>query len=116
MRGAPSRIILAHMTAQQIRKLYERQADAFAEANIGTSLPEVRASLRRIRERGFEVTSGEVTPGVTAMSAPVLDANGVVLGSLSLAIGQVGLSEARVHFVAERVAGAAEMVGRAISG
>ena len=115
LKGAASRIILAFMPALMIRKLYEASGEAFAEAGLGASLTEVRAALRVIRQTGWDISAGHVTPGVTGIAAPIFDRRNNVLGSLSLTLGQPGLSHDRALSVADRVMFCAGIVTRAVS-
>lgn len=110
LRGAASRVILAYLAAPAIARLYEQQPAEFRDARLGASLDEVRAKLRAIRKRGWEMSVGQVTPGVTGIAAPVFDARENVLGSLSITIGQTGLEESRVAYVADRVLFCARIV------
>ena len=56
---------------------------------------------------------GNVTPGVTGVAAPVFDQNGVVLGSLSVTIGQPRLAPERQAQIASRVVFCARILTRA---
>lgn len=85
-RGAASRVILAHLGTAQIVRLYEENAPEFAAAGLGTDEREVRVTLRRIRRRGWDVTEGQVTPGVVGVASPIIGMEGDVLGSLSLTL------------------------------
>jgi DNA-binding IclR family transcriptional regulator len=114
LRGAASRVILAYMTPRAIAKLYEDQPDEFREANLGTTLAEVRAGLKKIRQRGWESVEGQVTPGATGIAAPILDSGGAVIGSLSVTLGRVKMEDADVQRIAERVAFCAGIITNAI--
>jgi DNA-binding IclR family transcriptional regulator len=115
LRGAASRIILAFMPAAMIRKLYEAETEAFAGAGLGATLAEVRAALRTVRQAGWDISAGHVTPGVTGIAAPIFDRRNNVLGSLSLTLGQPSLSPDRARSVADRVMFCAGIVTRAVS-
>src|SRR5690606_27569217 len=97
------RVILAHLPAAAIGRLYEAGPRDFADAGLGADLDAVRASLRGIRRAGWDMTVGQVTEGVTGIAAPIFDAGENVVGSLSLAIGAVGLSQARANAISDRV-------------
>lgn len=114
-RGAASRVILAYLPSAQLRRLYEANPAAFAESGLGATLPESRTALRKIRTRGYDVSFGQMTPGVTGIGAPLLDASGLVLGSLNIVIGQPNMPEAKIRSIGETVVAAAESVGLAIS-
>ena len=114
LRGAASRIILAHMPASAIRALFEASPGDFVAAGLGEDLGEVRAHLRAIRQRGVAVTRGELAQGVTGVAAPVFDARGGVLGSLSVTIGEPDISTERLGLVADRVSSGARTVAKII--
>ena len=115
LRGAASRIILANMPLPSIRKLYEAHPDEFNGAGLGDNLDSVRATLRRIRQQGWDATVGEVTSGVTGVAAPIFDRRGAVLGSISLTVGQPQLAPERLEFIADRVVFGAAIVTKSIS-
>lgn len=114
LRGAASRVILAHMTPRAIAKLYEDQPDEFKEAGLGETPAEVRAGLKKIRQRGWDSVEGQVTPGATGIAAPILDGGGAVIGSLSITLGRVKMEEADVQRIAERVSFCAGIITNAI--
>lgn len=113
--GAASRVILAHLPSQQLRRLYEADPEAFAQAGIGETLPEVRAFLRKIRNRGYDLSFGQMTPGVTGIGAPLLDASGMILGSFNIVIGKPNMPEALTRVIGQSVVEAAQNVSRSIS-
>ena len=115
LRGAASRIILAHMPVPFLRKLYGSTQHDFTAAGLGGDFDAVRAHLRAIRQRGVAVTKGELAQGVTGVGAPIFDSKGGVLGSLSVTIGESELEPERLAFIADRVAQGARMVSKAIA-
>ena len=114
-RGSASRVILANLAAPQIRKLYERYSAEFASAGSGRTLAEVRSTMRRIRDRGFEVASEELTPGVTGIGVAIFDSRALVIGSINLTIGQVGMSESHINYIASRVVAGVETISQVIN-
>jgi len=107
-RGAASRVILAHLPPGAVTRLLVQEAAAFAEAGLGATPAEVRAALAAIRRRGFDVTAGQVTPGVTGIGAPILDLRGAVVGSLSVTLGRARLGAERAEAIGARIAQAAQ--------
>jgi DNA-binding IclR family transcriptional regulator len=116
LRGAASRIILAHLPAAKIVRLFEQQAPAFADAGLGATLPKVRDHLRRIREAGWDHTSGDVTAGVVGVAAPIFDSGRNVLGSLSITVPERGVDDRRLAGVADRVVFCARIVTTTLAG
>jgi DNA-binding IclR family transcriptional regulator len=94
-RGAASRVILAHLKIGQLRQLYEQQSPEFQRIGMGRTFEQFEARLRAIRAQGYCVSSGEVTPGVIGIAAPVLDSEGMVIGSLSVTLPGPRISERR---------------------
>ena len=115
-RGAASRIILAHLPARSIQRLYESDRRAFAEGRLGKSVDAVKAALKEMRQRGWDMTESQVTKGVTGIAAPIFDDRGGVLGSLSLTVGRTRLGDSEIHTIAERVTFCARIVTTALSG
>ncbi len=113
-RGAASRIILAYLPARTLQRLYKDKPRDFA--GLGSTLAKVKASLKDIRQRGWDITESQVTRGVTGVAAPILDERGEPLGSLSLTIGRTRLPAAEVGAIAERVRFCAGIVTKALSG
>ncbi|MFT8242891.1 IclR family transcriptional regulator [Roseomonas sp. BN140053] len=115
-RGAASRVILAHLPGPAIARLQTSQAEALAESGLPTALQPLRAALRAIRQRGWDVTEGQVTPGVTGIAAALSDSRGEVLGSLSVTLGRTGLSPDETARIAERVTFCAGIVNKTLAG
>lgn len=115
LRGAASRVILAHLPAAAMRKVLEAHEDELQAAGLGADVAAARATLRRIRQQGWDVTAGDVTPGVTGVAAPILDQRGGVLGSLSLTVGQARLTPEREADLVGRVVFCARVLTRAAS-
>jgi DNA-binding IclR family transcriptional regulator len=112
--GAASRIILAHLPTPHLKRLYESSAADFSAAELGQSFQDVRATLKQIRQRGWDITVGQVTPGITGIAAPIFDAGQNLLGSLSLSIRANGLDAAKQTAVIERVTLCARIISRAM--
>ncbi len=115
LRGAASRVILAHMPTATPRKLHEAAPEEFAAAGLGENLGEVRGHMRAIRQRGVAVTRGELSTGVTGVAAPIFDSKGGILGSLSVTVGVPDLAPERLAFVADRVSFGARIVSKTIA-
>ena len=113
--GSASRVILAHLPGPLVRRLYDEHAPAFHRNGLGETLEAVRQSLRTIRQRGWDVTIGHVTPGVTGIAAPIFDGRQKVLGSLSAVVRRTGLSEERLAAMADKTSFCARSITRALS-
>lgn len=117
-RGSASRVILAHFSAAQLRKLFLNHQEEFAEAGLGDTLADVRRSLRLIRDRGCDVDVVEAgaDPDITSVAAPIVDGTGVAVGSLCLSMVQPDLPDGRIEAIADQVMDCAEVIGYSISG
>jgi DNA-binding IclR family transcriptional regulator len=115
LKGAASRVILAHTPAAQVSRLYEADREGFAEAGLGESAQAVRASLRAIRQRGWEASEGQVVSGVTGIAAAIFDRRDHVIGSLSLTVGRTGLTPTETVEISSRVVFCAQIVSSAMS-
>ncbi|MDB5552229.1 MAG: hypothetical protein JWL86_2213 [Rhizobium sp.] len=115
LRGAASRVILAHMPAATLTRLYQGQADEFLAAGLGTDFDEMREILKKIRKAGCDITSGQVSAGFTGVAAPLFDGRANVIGSLSLTIGEPNISPERLKLLSDRVRLCARIVTNVMS-
>lgn len=115
LRGAASRIILAQLHSRVVARLFAERPDEFAQSGLGATLEDVKATLAQIRQKGWCVTEGAVTPGVTGISAAVFDNQNAVVGSLSITIGRMAMKREEIERIAERVTFCAGIVSSAIS-
>ena len=79
-------------------------------------LDAVKAALKEMRQRGWNITESQVTKGVTGIAAPIFDDRRGVLGSLSLTVGRTKLAEAEIRAISDRVSFCARIVTTALSG
>jgi DNA-binding IclR family transcriptional regulator len=114
--GAASRIILANISPQHLKRLYEQQPKDFATGHLGKTFEEISKALKDIRQRGWDQTTGQVTPGITGVAAPIFDTNKNVLGSLSLSIADKNVGIQRLSSIADRVMLCARIVSQAMYG
>jgi DNA-binding IclR family transcriptional regulator len=112
LRGAASRVILAHLPGPAVTRLLARDAEGFAEAGLGTTPAAVRGTLQAIRKRGWDLTEGQVTAGVTGIAAPVLEADGAVVASLSLTLPRLALPADEASAIADALVAAAREASR----
>ncbi|MGA9865572.1 MAG: IclR family transcriptional regulator [Acetobacteraceae bacterium] len=114
--GAASKIMLPYLPAHQLRGLYSRNETAIAMAGLGADWAAFRATMARIRQAGFVVTSGEFNPGVVGVSAPLFNRSRHILGSVGIAGAKDRLGRVAVADAAGRVRAAAEEITRIVSG
>lgn len=85
VRGAASKVILAHLPPRRLKRFFRTDAAAIAAAGLGRSEAEFRERLRAIRKAGLCIAHGELDPEVTGLAVPLLSPQGQLLGSLALA-------------------------------
>lgn len=115
LHGAASIAILAYLPDHQLKKFQSLSQADFAAAGFGSTLSEVKTVLRQHRERGWVRTTGDVTPGVVGIAAPVFDARSEIIGSLSLTLKDAQMSAKTVDDVAERVIFCAGILSKTVA-
>jgi DNA-binding IclR family transcriptional regulator len=115
LRGATSRIIMAHLPGRILARLYEQRPREFEQSGLGSTLDEVKAVLVKARNRGWSSSTSEVTKGVTGIAAAVLDNQNAVVGSLSISMAGTSISEDEIIRIAERVKFCSRIVSNGIS-
>jgi DNA-binding IclR family transcriptional regulator len=86
VRGATSKIILAHLSPRALAAIWRDHRAEIAEAGLGSTLDEFRAALKLLRRNGFCVTRGEVDGGRIGIAAPIFDGSDRIVGSLSIVV------------------------------
>ena len=82
--GAAPKVVLASLPAAQLHRLLDQHADAVAAAGLPADWPAQRRFFARIRQAGSYVSAGELEPSLGAVAAPLVLADGRVLGAVSL--------------------------------
>ncbi|MDB5772465.1 MAG: hypothetical protein JWM42_2839 [Burkholderia sp.] len=116
LRGAASRVIMAHIEPRSFRKLYEGNPEGFKSADLGNTFEDVKRKLRGIRQAGWESVPGQVTEEATGIAAPIFDSRGHILGSLSLTMKGANLPPQEINRIASRVSSATAFITEAIGG
>jgi DNA-binding IclR family transcriptional regulator len=83
---------------------------------LGDTIQEVRATLKAMRQRGWDVTTGQVTPGVTGVAAPLFDKDQNILGSLSLTMAEADAGPEGIADRGRRLTGCARAITQALTG
>lgn len=81
--GAASKVILAHLPADEIETFLRKPLERFTPRTI-VEQGKLRAELARIRRRGYARDQGEHGASVHAVAAPVFEAGGRLVGALSI--------------------------------
>lgn len=79
---AMGKVLLAHASAGDLRRLGKRRLKAFTKHTI-TDSGALRQEIDRIRDDGFALDREEITRGLMCVAAPVYDAQGDIAGAIS---------------------------------
>lgn len=115
--------MLAALPAAQVRAIFPSK-DAFVQRNDDgttgstgpTSLPELRRRLVAVRQHGFAVENGSVTPGFASVAAAALDHNGHPVAGIAVTYPAAELSAAEAEALVDLVTRSAADLTRRIHG
>jgi len=82
--SASGKAILAHLPAERVDAIVEEHGLVERTENTITDREELLAELEAVREQGYSVNREEEIDGIRAVGAPIFDAAGEVLGSVSI--------------------------------
>jgi DNA-binding IclR family transcriptional regulator len=105
LRGATSKIILAHLPTRTVANLWRDHA-ADAPGGPGSSFEDYKASLKLIRRAGYCITRGEVDAERIGIAAPIFGAGERVSGSLTVVLQAAETSDRLTHRLASLVVAA----------
>lgn len=115
IRGSLSKVILANLPSRQLRRIYDANPQAIAEAGLGNDWTAFKLALRHIRKAGVLATFGELDHGVVGISAPVFGPAGDVLGSVGLVL-RAEDAAGKVEALTQRVGAAGESISATLRG
>ena len=107
-RGATSKILLAHLSWRELRRLYDANQEESRAAGLGDTWEAFRAAMARMRKAGHAITHAEVDPDCIGLAVPILEPTRRVVGSLSYVI-PVSEERLAIRLVALLTAGAREI-------
>jgi len=103
--------ILAHLPGSRVEQIVDRRGLERKTDHTISTMDALRTELETVRERGYALNLEESVEGLHAVGAPILDGDGVVRGSVSVAGASKRLDEERCHGdVGEAVLAAANEV------
>jgi len=82
--SAYGKAILAHFSEERIEQVIDEYGLPARTENTITTRNELFSELDQIREQGFSLNDGEEIRGVRAVGAPIQQADGSVLGAISV--------------------------------
>lgn len=109
LHAGAGRLLLAYAPEAVQTQVLSQRLPRFTPATI-TDPRRIAAELVRTRARGWLITESEVEPGAVSISAPVRDAAGEVIGSVSLAGPSFRLRAPRPRALLDAVIAAAERI------
>jgi DNA-binding IclR family transcriptional regulator len=104
------KVLLSGLSSDQLDQRLPRLPSYTSETV--TSKAKLRRELAEVREQGYAVAVDELEVGLTAIAAPIRNAHGDVIASLSVSGPTFRLGEARVKELVPVVQDAADEVSR----
>ena len=104
------KVLLTGLSSAELENRLPRLA-AYTPATV-TTKARLRKELAEVREQGYAVAVDELEAGLTAIAAPIHNANGDVIASLSVSGPTFRLNEARVKELVPVVQDAADEISR----
>ena len=68
----------------QLHRIFDAHQEAISAAGLPSDWAGFRRYFSQIRKNGFYISSGELEANLAALAAPLQQADGTVIGSLSL--------------------------------
>jgi DNA-binding IclR family transcriptional regulator len=109
--GAASRVLLAHASPDDVDQYLSGPLVALGPMSV-TEPSLLRRVLEDVRRDGIAVTDGDVTPGLAACGAPVLDRSGAVVAAASVSALTVRVLGAERAHIAQAVRDLAGVISR----
>ncbi|HYB47694.1 MAG TPA: IclR family transcriptional regulator [Streptosporangiaceae bacterium] len=105
------KVLLAYLSQAELAGCLTPPLRRFTDRTI-TTLDELSPALAEVRQRGFATAVDELEAGLTAIAAPVRDAEGQVVASISASGPSFRIPADRIGQVAESVRRAAAEISR----
>ena len=93
-RGGISRVIMANLPRREQDRLIKTQHDLLAGPN--TTADALRETYRSVRRMGYCTAWGEVTPGVVGVAGPILAAERMPIGAISITSDAASMTDTRL--------------------
>jgi len=100
--GASARILLAAMTDEEVEAFLQEPLEEMTRFSV-KSADSVRDNILQTRSLGYAIGDEDITLGVAAIGAPILDASGEVVAAISLAGVVERISPDRAPFLVAAV-------------
>lgn len=115
LRTATARVMLAHLPARQLRRLFEARQPEIRHSNLGSTWVKFTANLRAVREAGYYTIMDGVDKGFSGVAAAIMGPTGEADTSLSLVLRTEVLRDRGDAQFASLVMRCARMISAAIA-
>ena len=112
--GAAPKVVLASLPPAQLHRLLDSHVDDVVAAGLPRDWPSFRRYYARIRKDGHYVSNGELEPTLLAVAAPLVPADGRVVGAVSVVASVERLAVLDLDKLAQRVERAAREISARI--
>jgi DNA-binding IclR family transcriptional regulator len=111
-RGSASLAILAFLNSHLSRALYERHQTEIGEVGLGRDWSEFRRSIRTIQKFGYVTSVNSAGSGLAGLSAPIFDADGRVIGSVTGVMAGLPADQKKVSALAASIVACANRISK----
>ena len=112
--GASGRVLLAYLPSERRRQFFRKNPlDKMTSLTI-TDVKALEKDLTSIREKGYAISKGEREPDAFSVTAPVLDASGSAVASLSISGPNFRLTDQKMKKYITWVLAASEEISKKI--
>jgi DNA-binding IclR family transcriptional regulator len=112
--GAAPKVVLASLPPAQLHRLLDSHFDDVIAAGLPGDWPSFRRYYARIRKNGHYVSNGELESTLLAVAAPLVPADGRVVGAVSVVASVDRLAVLDLDKLAQRVKRAASEISARI--
>jgi DNA-binding IclR family transcriptional regulator len=111
LRGAASKIIVAHLPRSRLKRIYDtHRADAATGSGTET-WAEFQVKMGHLRKLGYATSQGELDQGFAGVAVPIFGPDGRILGCIVAALTQQRFSLVQVDRLVDLLKSGAERVG-----
>lgn len=112
--GAGSLALLAYLSPNSIRQTYLQHSDDIAANGLGENWRAFRTNMAGIRQKGYAISKGQITPFLGGIAVPILLPNEKrVIGSLALAFPLEMLTETLETDTVQQLKDASQKIAQA---
>jgi DNA-binding IclR family transcriptional regulator len=113
--GATSKVVLANLPTRYLKGVFAKHTKEIKAAGLGNSWETFRKTISAIRRAGACVTRAEIDRGRVGIAAPIIGADGSLLGSLSFVLPAYRADETLVGRILPLTIAGAREIERALA-